>query len=58
MIKDFIVAGMILSSFTATTIAQPIDYVSELASVPAPQNYLYSELPQVEPFYDMTLYKH
>ena len=46
---------MIVSLSTAT--AQPIDYVRELATIPAPQNYFYDEIPALEPEYDMNKYK-
>lgn len=56
MIKQFIVSSMIVISLS-TAIAQPIDYVSELATIPAPQNYFYDEIPTLEDGYDMNLYR-
>ena len=49
MIKKIIIVSLITLSTTVTAIAQPIDYLNEIATVPFPQNYLYGEVPEAEP---------
>lgn len=59
MIKQFLAFLMVTVSLS-TAIAQPMDYVSELATPPAPQNYFYGELPKVSEkvsLYGDTMYK-
>lgn len=56
MIKQFITVVIVVLSLS-TAIAQPMDYVSDLATTSAPQNYFYQELPEILPMYDLSQYK-
>ena len=61
MIKKTFVTMMALIPFIATAIAQPIDYVGEIADIPAPQNYFYGDISDYTEYvssYDNVKYKN
>lgn len=61
MIKKVIITSLIALSTIVRAIAQPIDYLSQISlDPPAPQNYLYGEMPEtqaIKPLYDLTNHK-
>ena len=57
MIKKLFATCVVIVSLSAQTIAQPLEFLDGLSNTSHPQNYLYDDILEVDPYYDIASYR-